>query len=370
MALAKAPRADGGIWKVAIVGCGIGRAHIAGYRSHPDKFSVSALCDVDHKRLAAVGNEFSIVRRAGSIDDVLCMEDVDIVDICTPPALHVALTLAALEAGKEVVCEKPLAGSLADLDRIVAAEKSAVGRVMPVFQYRFGNGLQKAKRIIDLGFAGKPYRATVETAWKRNREYYETPWRGRRETELGGVLLTHAIHSHDLLTYLMGPVASVFARVTTRVNPVEVEDCAVASLVLQSGALASLAATLGSHKEISRLRLCFEHVTFESCEKPYAAGDEPWQIIPASPEAADRIAEALSDYRSVPSGFEGLLSAYHSALMTGAALPVALADARQSLELVTALYHSAATGTVVNLPIGPAHPHYRVANGQGPDLGR
>ena len=70
------------------------------------------------------------------------------------------------------------------------------------------------------------------------------PWRGRFETELGGALLTHAIHSHDILTYLMGDVASVFARTATRVNPIEVEDCAVATLELQSGALASLATGL------------------------------------------------------------------------------------------------------------------------------
>jgi predicted dehydrogenase len=164
----------------------------------------------------------------------------------------------------------------------------------------------------------------------------------------------------------MGPVASVFARTATRVNAVEVEDCAVASLVMQTGALVSLAATLGSRKEISRLRLCFEHVTFESSQKPYAPGDEPWQIIPASPEAADRIAEALASHRCLPSRFEGLMSAYHAALTTGGALPVTLADARQSLELVTALYHSAATGAVVHLPIAPDHPRY---NGWRADLG-
>lgn len=89
------------------------------------------------------------------------------------------------------------------------------------------------------------------------------------------MLLSQAIHSHDLLTYLMGPVASVFARTATRVNPVEVEDCAVASLVMQSGALVSLSATLGSQNEISRLRLCFEHVTFESSQSPYSPGDDP-----------------------------------------------------------------------------------------------
>jgi predicted dehydrogenase len=346
-------------WTVAVIGCGIGRSHIAeGYGRHPDKFRALALCDVDERRLAQVGDEFSIERRTRSFDEVLCMDDIDIIDICTPPALHLAQILAALAVGKKVVCEKPIVGSLAEIDRVIAAEGRAGGRVMPIFQYRFGNGLQKAKRIIDMGIAGKPYLATVETAWKRTPKYYETSWRGRWETELGGVLLTHAIHSHDLMTYLMGPVASVFARTTTRVNPIAVEDCAVASLVMASGALVSLAATLGSHKEISRLRFCFEHVTFESSQRPYSPGDDPWEIIPASPEAANRIADALAAHRFVPSRFEGLMAAYHAALTGDGAAPVTLADARRSLELVTALYHSAANGTVVTLPIGTDHPGY------------
>jgi predicted dehydrogenase len=183
---------------------------------------------------------------------VLRLDDVNIVDICTPATLHFGQILAALATGKEIVCEKPLVGSLAEIDQVIAAERKAAGRVMPIFQYRFGNGVQKAIRIINLGITGKPYLATVETAWKRTTKYYEAPWRGPRATERGGVLLMHAIHNHDLFTWLMGPVASVFARTATLVNPIEVEDCAVASLVLQSGALASLAATLGSQREISR----------------------------------------------------------------------------------------------------------------------
>jgi predicted dehydrogenase len=353
------PSAEGRVWTVAVAGCGIGRAHIEGYRGHPDKFRVVALCDIDGSRLAGVGDEFSIARRTTSFDELLSMDHLDIIDICTPPALHVGQILAALAASKEVVCEKPLAGSLSEIDRVIAAEREAARRVMPIFQCRFGNGLQKAKRLIDLGVAGRPYLATVETAWRRTPAYYRTRWRGRLETELGGVLLSQAIHSHDLLTYLMGPVASVFARTATRVNPVEVEDCAVASLVMQSGALVSLSATLGSQKEISRLRLCFEHVTFESSQSPYSPGDDPWEITPASSEAADRIADALAGRRFVPSWFDGLMGAYHAALTPGEALPVTLADARRSLELVTALYHSAATDTIVTLPIGPDHPKYR-----------
>jgi predicted dehydrogenase len=272
------------IWTVAVVGCGIGHGHVAdGYRHHPDKFRVVAVCDVDVVRCARVADEFSIPRRTHSFDELLGCDEIDIVDICTPPNLHAAQISAALAAGKQIVCEKPVAASLAEIDRLIAAEGEARGRVMPVFQYRFGNGVQKAKRIIDRGLAGKPYLATVETAWKRTPHYYAA-WRGHLGNAGGGVLLSQAIHAHDLLTWLLGPVAMAFARTATRVNPVEVEDCAVASLVMQSGALASLAATLGSHKEISRLRLCFERVTFESATAPYAPGDDPWEVVPATPE--------------------------------------------------------------------------------------
>jgi len=99
-------------------------------------------------------------------------------------------------------------------------------------------------------------------------------------------------------------------------------------------------------------------VTFESSLAPYSPGDDPWEIIPASREAGDRIADALAGYRPAPSRFAGLMGAYHEALTTGGALPVTLADGRQSLELVTALYHSAATGNLVHLPIERDHPAY------------
>jgi predicted dehydrogenase len=345
---------------VAVIGCGIGRSHIAeGYARLRDQFDLQVICDLNEERLAAVGDEFKVPRRTTSFDDVLAMGDIDIVDICTPPTLHFPQAMAALAAGKEVICEKPLVGSLLEVDQIAAAEAKARGRIMPVFQYRYGDGLQKAKRIIAQGLAGKPYLATIETAWLRGAKYYSVPWRGRFETELGGALLTHAIHSHDILTYLMGDVASVFARTATRVNQIEVEDCAVASLVMASGALASLAATLGSAREISRLRLCFEHVTLESSLAPYAPGDDPWQIVATSPEAEARIAKALEGWTAVPSRFEGLMAGYYEALATGGPLPVTLADARRSLELITALYHAAETGTAVSLPIGKDHPKYR-----------
>jgi predicted dehydrogenase len=122
--------------------------------------------------------------------------------------------------------------------------------------------------------------------------------------------------------------------------------------------LAALSATLGSQKEISWLRLSFENVTFESAQTPYAPGDDPWQIVPASSEMAARIEAALAGHRFVPSGFEGLTGAYYAALASGSALPITTEDARRSLEIITALYHSAETGAAVALPIAREHPKY------------
>jgi predicted dehydrogenase len=348
------------IKNVAVIGCGIGRLHInEGYAKHPDKFRVLAICDLDDARLERIHSEFPVPRRTKSFAEVLAMKDVDIVDICTPPALHREQVLAALAAGKEVICEKPLVGSLAEVDEIIAAERQAKGSVMPIFQYRYGDGVQKAKRLIDLGIAGKPYLATAETAWKRTAAYYAVPWRGKWATELGGTLVTHAIHIHDMTTYLMGPVAAVFARIATRVHAIEVEDCASASLRMASGALVTLSATVGSQDEISRLRCYFEHVTFESAHEPYSPGNDPWKILPDGPETEAKIAAALADWVPVAPRFTMQMARYHAALTAGGALPVTLQDARRSLELVTAIYLSAESGGDVRLPLGEGHPKYR-----------
>jgi predicted dehydrogenase len=347
------------VWNVGVVGLNIGRSHILeGYDKNREHYRVLALCDLDEGRLRSVGDEFGVERRVTSFEELLAMPDIDIVDICTPPSLHVPMSIAAMRAGKHVVCEKPLASSLAEIDRLGLVEKETGRRLMPIFQYRFGDGVMKAKHIIERGIAGKPYVATVETAWKRTPDYYAVPWRGKWETELGGVLVTHAIHLHDMLTFLMGPIASVFCRTATRVNAIEVEDCVAASLAMESGALVTLSATLGSQREISRLRLCFENVTFESTLEPYRPGDDPWTIIPASPEIQEQIDAALADWSFVPSRFEGLMQRFHVALAEGTELPVTLADARRSAELLTALFHSAETGAQVALPIGPDHQKY------------
>ncbi|TJW12953.1 MAG: Gfo/Idh/MocA family oxidoreductase [Mesorhizobium sp.] len=348
------------IKKVAIIGLGIGRSHIVeGYLPHPDRFELAALCDLNEERLEAIGSEFGIERRTTRFADVINMDDIDIIDICTPPSIHFELISQALAAGKHVVCEKPLVGSLADADTIIELEKSARGRLMPIFQYRYGDGVQKAKRIIDAGLAGKPYAATCETHWIRTPEYYAVPWRGKWATELGGVLMTQSIHLHDMLTYLMGPIEALFGRVSTRVNDIEVEDCASASLLMQNGALATISATLGSVEQISRLRMCFENVLIESNHEPYSPGQDPWKIVPVSEEIGRKIDALLAGWQPVPIRFETQMRLFHEALVSAGPLPVTTVDARAALELVTAFYESSETRSEVKFPVGPESAKYQ-----------
>jgi predicted dehydrogenase len=200
--------------------------------------------------------------------------------------------------------------------------------------------------------------ATVETHWRRLPAYYDNPWRGRWVTELGGCLITHAIHNHDMLTRVLGPIRSVFVRTATRVNPIETEDCAAAVLEMADGSLATLSVTLGAEEDMSRLRFCFEGLTAESNHSPYNAGTAPWHFIAADAQRQQAIDAAVAEVLPQPERYHGLFLRLHRALAKGGELPVSIADARPSLELVAAAYHSARTGQMVQLPISRSHPIY------------
>lgn len=346
-------------YRVAIVGAGIGAAHNEGFQAHPELFEVALICDVDPdraRRLAAVAPGAAACT---DLQEVLERADVDVVDVCLPPYLHHDAVKRALSAGKHVVCEKPLVGSLAELDELASCATSCGQRLMPIMQYRFGNGVRKLQHLIARGVAGRAYIASVETHWLRGADYFASPWRGRKACELGGALLSQAIHAHDLLMCVLGPVRRVFARSATRVHAIETEDCAVGSLEMADGSLASLSVTLGSAEEISRLRFCFAGLTAESNHAPYRAASEPWRFMPRSAEQASRIDRALADFRPTEEGFARQFALFHKALATAGPLPVTLEHARRSIELAAALYHSTATGTDVELPLGADHPTYR-----------
>ena len=348
-------------YRVALVGAGIGAQHVTGFNARPDLFEIAVICDRDLARAAALADHVAGPRpdlHAEYDAALLARTDIDIIDICLPPFLHFDAVRRALEAGKHVICEKPLTGSLAQADLLadLAAQSGLV--LMPIYQVRFGRGLARAQHLMRTGAAGRVYLSTVETHWNRGADYYAIPWRGTRQYELGGAFLGHAIHIHDVLTTLVGPVSRVSASIATRVNAIETEDCGGAVLDMADGSIAVLSVTLGAADQVSRIRIVCENVTITSGGEVYASSKEPWHFEPKAPRDQAWLDAALADAPVGAEGFAAQFALLHHALATATPPPVTVAEARQGLELISAIYHSAATGNRVALPIHAGQPVY------------
>ena len=162
-----------------------------------------------------------------------------------------------------------------------------------------------------------------------------------------------------MLCYILGPVKSVFARTATRVNPIEVEDCAAVVLELADGALATLSRDARLGRSRSRATASASAASPPRATRgPITIGHDPWTFTGDTPELAERIEAALARFAGQPEGFRGPILPLRRCPAREAEPPVTLADARASLELITAMYTAARTGQAVDLPIGKDHPGY------------
>lgn len=343
---------------VAILGAGIGAAHFEGYLALSSQFQVLRMIDTDPARAQTVIGEHP-VKTSTAIGDALSDHSVELVDICLPPHLHVPVALDALRAGKHVVCEKPIATSLAEVDALRDAIDVSGKQFFPVFQYRFGQSITQLKALIDKGLAGRPFVAALETHWSRDAEYYAAPWRGTWVGENGGAVLGHAIHSHDILCLLFGAVGALTAATATRVNPIETEDCAMVQFEMESGALASSNITLGAATDETRLRFVFEHLTATSGSNPYAPGTDPWEFTARIPDMQPEIDRVLASCSNEAEGFTGFLSEVYKALVGHANAAVTFDDGARSIALVTAIYGAARSKARVQLPLSHDHQLYK-----------
>ena len=344
--------------RVGIVGAGIGAEHFQAYLALTDRFEVRYMCDLDDARAAQAVSGRKAVTITRNLDQILADPEIDLVDICLPPHLHLSACSAALQAGKDVICEKPLVASLAEADQLADMMQQTGRKVFPVFQYRYGAGAAKLQKLMAAGFAGTPLVGSLETHWHRDEAYYAVDWRGSWAGERGGAILGHAIHIHDWLSFAFGEIDSVFAYLATRVNEIEVEDCASLSIRMRSGALITSSVTLGAATDTSRLRFCFSGLTAESGLEPYKLADSDWQFIARAPQRQAEIEFVLADLTPPLSGFQGLFAAIYDHLVSGQGDIVSFADGRRSIEFVTAVYRSAREGKQIHLPLNEDDPLY------------
>jgi predicted dehydrogenase len=274
------------------------------------------------------------------------------------------MSIAAMEAGAWVWCEKPLCGSLQEFDRIAEAETRTGRYTASVFQFRFASSTRHLCRLVQDGLLGRPLVAICNTLWYRDAAYYAVPWRGTWKSELGGPTVGHGIHAMDHLLHLLGPWAEVRALADTLGREIEVEDVSMAIVRFASGACASIVNSVLSPRQETYIRLDYQRATVELTHL-YSYAGENWRFTPAEPAADGSLVQAWQDAPpDVPVSHGAQLAALVEDMTHNRRPLTSGGEARQTLELLAAIYKSAFTGeTVMRGSIQPGDPFYSNLHG-------
>ena len=249
--------------KVGVVGVGVGRLHLAGFQELSDDVELVALCDVDETRLNEMADKYNIPLRYTDYNALFSSGKIDAVTIALPNSLHSPVSVAALEAGLHVLCEKPLAENVASGQKIVNAAAGAPGKFMICFNRRYRPDVQWIKEMIDAGNLGRVYQ--VRAGWLR--ETGIPGWGGwftNKQVAGGGPLIDLGVHILDMVMWLLNypnPL-TVSANVQTNFGPhgrktwlkgnsvakeYGVEDSATAFIRLADGVSLTLETSWASH---------------------------------------------------------------------------------------------------------------------------
>ncbi|MBI4032671.1 Gfo/Idh/MocA family oxidoreductase [Candidatus Berkelbacteria bacterium] len=223
----------------AILGCGkIGTRHAEKMRGL-DYVRLVAVCDVVPER----ANELAlrhVCRAYTSLDELLKDPEVDFVNICTPSGLHPEHAITSLKGGKHVLCEKPMALTVADAMAMVQTAKAANRLLYIIKQNRYNPPIKLVNQLLADGKLGAPIMCAVNMYWNRNDAYYASdPWRGTLALD-GGTIYTQASHFVDLMLHFMGPPKTVYARMGTMNHEIEIEDTGTIVTEFQNGAFGSM----------------------------------------------------------------------------------------------------------------------------------
>ena len=340
---------------IGIIGSGgIAQAHANAYKEFTDRCEVRAVCDlyVDKAEALIEKNGFKNAKAYKELDEVIALSGIDAISVCLPPSTHTETSIKALNAGKHVLVEKPMAPSLADCDAMIkAAEKN--GKILsPVAQNRFKTPNARVKTMIQEGTVGKVLYAAINSLWWRGSSYYDIWWRGTWDVECGGCLTSHAVHHIDLLLWMLGKPDRVTAIVTNvGHNNSECEDLGMAILEYP-GMLAQLTASIVNHDELQELvfqaergRLSVPWTTAASKALPNGFPEEN----------TDAKTEIQERYESIPAlareGHPAQIENFLAAVEGTEPLAITGNDGRAAMELIMAIYKSSLTRQPVSLPI-------------------
>ena len=348
--------------KTAIIGAGgIARTHIETYQKFPGRCKLIALADSYPEKAEKKRDELNLdVEVYSDYKKILDDPEIDLVSVCTPPYTHAEISVNCLNAGKHVICEKPMASSLAECDAMLEASQSS-GKILAIIaQNRFRTPIQKLKQVLDSGIAGNVLHAQVESFWWRGHCYYDLWWRGTWAKEGGGCTLNHAVHHIDMFQWMMGMPSEVRAVMSnTAHDNAEVEDLSIAVLKYPNGSLAQLTSSVVHHGEEQQLVFQAEKARLSFPWKVCASTSRENGFPDPNPELEKEI-QAMYDglpdveYKEYEGEFDNVLTA----IETDGPVLVDGREGRKTLELIMAIYQSASMDVTVKLPLEKDNPFY------------
>lgn len=339
--------------RIALIGCGyIAQKHVRSLLEIREEAELVALCDTDKQQLERFDRDvckphYPNLRLYTTIEDCLSRDHVDLIAITTSSHTHALLTIAALQAGKHVLVEKPLALSIQDA-RTAAAEAKQRGLILAVsLQTRYLSQMQAIKKAVDEGRFGSLIHGVVSMRWNRDMDYYNaSPWRDSW-TKGGGLFMNQCIHYIDLLQWLMGPVVSVYGEAGTYAQPLHVENMGVAVLKFANGAtgLIEASSVVYSQSLLTSLSL-FGDKGSVSLEGGRLNELKNWKF------ADDQLEGGSVLIRTDEISHTPLYKDLIHAIRTGTSPLVSVETSLDSLEVVLAIYKSISEGESVQMPIG------------------
>lgn len=321
--------------RVCIVGCGNISGNHRNAINNTENAVLYAACDIDQKRLETAEKEWGVIGY-NNFADAINDKNIDSIHICTPHYLHFEMIAAALAAGKQVVCEKPVTMTKEEFDRLLTNENAK--KICVVFQNRLNQSVQALKNIVDANELGKIISMKAFLTWHRDKDYYNSArWRGKWATEGGGVLINQAIHTLDYFNYVAGGIESIKADMTnfSLSDVIEVEDTVCAYLKLKNDAKGIFFATNAYTKNSAP----FVEIIFEKGEAIYINGK---LFVNGEKCAEDKASQTGKKYWG--SGHDLLIKNFYDKNNF-----FNIYDAENTMKSVFAIYESAKSGKEIRI---------------------
>jgi predicted dehydrogenase len=347
---------------IGMIGCGgISLRHFDSCNQLGSECVIRAVADIDlqkaEQRAAMVGGDVSVYQ---DYREMLKRDDIDVVGICTPPFAHKEPAVLALQAGKHVVVEKPMAGSLEECDEMIAAAEANNRKLAVVFQLRYLDDFSRIHEVLRSEEMGSIVFSQMNGYFWRGSNYYNIPWRGKFETECGGVTMNHSIHTLDLYLWLMDSTpVSVWADMDTINHDIEVEDVSMATIRFANGAVGQVNCSLNTVKSGYTMEFSssanYVSYPFEVKAIQEDSNGFPKEDMEGTAAlqkiATGAAAGGTGKHSNVYADLFSAIREDRQPLTNGS-------EGRRTLEVITAMYKSASTGEKVTLPIRKDDPWY------------